>query len=118
MRATLVIVENDRDHQPANVLVEKLMDFTDPSDQARLIAQARLIEAYERSRWPRRAPTLPQLLTYLMDQHRLTRAQLAEFLGTPSRVSEIMTGKRELSMTMVRKVRDRFHAQPGVVRGC
>src|ERR1700689_799418 len=78
MKATLVIVENDRDHQQAKALVEKLMDFTDPSDRARLIAQARLIEVYERSRWPRRTPTLPQLLTYLMDQHGLTRAQPAE----------------------------------------
>ena len=117
MKATLVIVENDLDHQQAKALVEKLMDSTDPSDQARLIAQARLIEAYEQSRWPRRTPTLPQLLTYLMDQHGLTRAQLAEFLGTPSRVSEIMTGKRELSMSMVRKVRDRFHVSADVLIG-
>ena len=56
MKATLVIVENDRDHQQAKALVEELMDSTDPSDQARLIAQARLIEAYEQSRWPRRRP--------------------------------------------------------------
>jgi HTH-type transcriptional regulator/antitoxin HigA len=117
MKATLVIVENDRDHRQAKALVENLMDSTDPSDQARLIAQARLIEAYEQSRWPRRVPTLPQLLTYLMDQHDLTRAQLAEFLGTPSRVSEIMTGKRELSMSMVRKVRDRFHVSADVLIG-
>jgi antitoxin component HigA of HigAB toxin-antitoxin module len=30
-------------------------------------------------------------------------------LGTASRVSEVLTGKRELSMTMVRKLRERFH---------
>ena len=83
MGATLVIVENDRDHLQAKALVERLRDTTDPSDQARLIAQARLIEAYEQSGWPRRTPTLPQLLTHLMDQHGLTRAQLAEFLATP-----------------------------------
>jgi antitoxin component HigA of HigAB toxin-antitoxin module len=47
MKATLVIVENDRDHQQAKALVEKLVESADPSDQARLIAQARLIEAYE-----------------------------------------------------------------------
>jgi HTH-type transcriptional regulator/antitoxin HigA len=117
MKALLVIVENDRDHQQAKALVEKLMESADPSDQARLIAQARLIEAYEQSRWRRRVPTLPQLLTYLMDQHGLTRAQLAEFLGTASRVSEIMTGKRELSMSMVRKVRDRFHVSADVLIG-
>lgn len=92
------------------------MDSTDPSDQARLIAQARLIEAYELNRWPRRVPTLPELLSYLMDQHGLTRTDLAELLGTASRVSEVMTGKRELSMSMVRKLRDRFHAVERVDR--
>jgi HTH-type transcriptional regulator/antitoxin HigA len=74
-----------------------------------MVAQARLIEAYERSRWPRRAPTLPDLLNYLMDQHGLSRNDLVPLLGTASRVSEVMNGKRELSMTMVRKLRERFH---------
>lgn len=68
-----------------------------------------MIEAYERVRWPRRAPSLPDLLTYLMDQHELSRADLVPLLGTLSRVSEVMTGKRELSMSMVRKLRERFH---------
>jgi HTH-type transcriptional regulator / antitoxin HigA len=93
MKATLVIVENDKDHQQAKALLEKLMNSADPSDQGRLVAQARLIEAYEQGRWPRRIPSLPEILSYLMDQHGLTRAELAEFLGTPSR-SEVMTGKR------------------------
>jgi HTH-type transcriptional regulator/antitoxin HigA len=44
-----------------------------------------------------------------MDQHGLSRADLVPFLGTLSRVSEVMTGKRELSMSMVRKLRERFH---------
>ena len=34
---------------------------------------------------PRRAPSLPDLLTYLMDQHGLSRADLVPPLGTPSR---------------------------------
>jgi HTH-type transcriptional regulator/antitoxin HigA len=73
-----------------------------------MVAQARLIEAYERSRWPRRAAALPDLLNYLMDQHGLSRNDLVPLLGTASRVSEVMNGKRELSMTMVRKLRERF----------
>ena len=117
MKATLVIVENDKDHQQAKALLEKLMNSADQSDQGRLVAQARLIEAYERGRWPRRIPSLPEILSYLMDQHGLTRAELAEFLGTPSRVSEVMTGKRELSMSMVRKLRDRFHISADVLIG-
>src|ERR1700688_1043170 len=108
MKATLFVIENDADHAQAKALIEKLMGSNDPADRARLTAQARLIEAYEHARWPRRAPSLPDLLTYLMDKHGLSRAALVPLLGTPSRVSEELTGKRELSRSMVRKVRDRF----------
>jgi HTH-type transcriptional regulator/antitoxin HigA len=108
MKATLFVIENDRDHAQAKALIEKLMGSDDAADQARMAAQARLIEAYERARWPRRTPSLPDLLTYLMEQHGLSRADLVPLLGTPSRVSEVLNGKRELSMSMVRKLRDRF----------
>jgi len=108
MKATLFVVENDADLTQAKALIEKLMGSNDPADLARMTAQARLIEAYERARWPRRTPSLPDLLTYLMDQHGLSRADLVPLLGTPSRVSEVLTGKRELSMSMVRKLRERF----------
>ena len=108
MKATLIIIENDTDHAQAKALIDELMGSEDAADRARMMAQARLIEAYERSRWPRRRPTLPDLLTYLMDQHGLSRADLVPILGTASRVSEVLNGKRELSMSMVRKLRERF----------
>jgi HTH-type transcriptional regulator/antitoxin HigA len=108
MKATLIIIENDNDHAQAKALIDELMGSERAADRARMMAQARLIEAYERSRWPRRRPTLPDLLTYLMDQHGLSRADLVPLLGTASRVSEVLNGKRELSMSMVRKLRERF----------
>jgi HTH-type transcriptional regulator/antitoxin HigA len=109
MKATLIVLQNDTDHAEAKALVERLMRSSDPADGARLAAQARLIEAYERNRWPRRAPGPAEILTYLMEQHGLTRADLVPLLGTPSRVSEVLSGKRELSMTMVQRLRERFH---------
>lgn len=108
MKATLIIIENDADHAEAKALVQELMASKDPADLARMTAQARLVEAYERTRWPRRSPSVAALLVYLMEQHGLSRADLAPLLGTPSRVSEVLNGKRELSMSMVRKLRERF----------
>src|SRR3984957_11393347 len=108
MKGTLFVIENDADHAQAKALIEKLMGSNDTADRARLTAQARLVEAYERARWPRRAPSLPDLLAFLMDQHGLSRADLVPLLGTPSRVSEVLTGKRELSMSMARNLRERF----------
>jgi HTH-type transcriptional regulator/antitoxin HigA len=109
MKATLIVIQNDADHAEAKALVEKLMGSSEPGDLARMTAQALLIEAYERVRWPRRTPALPDLLKYLMDQHGLTRADLVPLLGTARRVSEVLNGKHELSMSMMRKLRERFH---------
>ena len=39
----------------------------------------------------------------------MTRADLVPRLGTASRVSEVMSGKRELSMAMVKRSCERFH---------
>jgi HTH-type transcriptional regulator/antitoxin HigA len=43
-----------------------------------------------------------------MDQHGLTRADLVPILGTPRRVSEILRGKKGLSMAMAQRLRARF----------
>ena len=109
MKATLIVIQNDADHAEAKTLVGKLMGSNDPEDGARLAAQARLIEAYERNRWPRRASAVADILTYLIEEYSLSRADLVPLLGTPSRVSEVLNGKRELSMAMVQRLRARFH---------
>ena len=109
MKATLIVIQNEADFIEAKALVEAMMTSEDPKDRARMVAQARLLEAYERVKWPRRPATLPSLLLYLMDQHGLSRADMVPLLGTSSRVSEVLNGKRQLSLTMVRRLRERFN---------
>lgn len=79
-----------------------------PADLARLEAQARLIAAYEEAKWPRRPPSPAEIVRYRMDQHGLTRADMVPILGTASRVSEVLQGKKGLSMTMVQRLRACF----------
>jgi HTH-type transcriptional regulator/antitoxin HigA len=57
MDATLIVIDSEAELARANALVEKLMTSDRPSDTARLQAQARLIAAYEETKWPRRAPS-------------------------------------------------------------
>jgi HTH-type transcriptional regulator/antitoxin HigA len=108
MDATLVVIDNDAELVRARALVERLMTSDDPADIARLQAQARLIAAYEETKWPRRPPGTAEMIRYLMDQHGLSRADLVPILGTPSRVSEVLRGKKGLSMTMVQRLRAQF----------
>jgi HTH-type transcriptional regulator / antitoxin HigA len=108
MDATLIVIDSDVELARAQALADRLMASDDPADLARLAAQARLIEAYERARWPRRAVSTAEMIRYLMDQHGLTRADMVPILGTASRVSEVLRGKKGLSMTMVQRLRARF----------
>jgi HTH-type transcriptional regulator/antitoxin HigA len=45
----------------------------------------------------------------MLEQHDMTRADLAQVLGGRSRVSEFFSGKRELSKTQALALRDLFH---------
>jgi HTH-type transcriptional regulator/antitoxin HigA len=108
MDATLVLIDRDSELARARALVERLWDSNAPADLARLEAQARLIAAYEERKWPRRPAKVADLIRHLMDQHGLTRADMVPILGTPSRVSEVLRGKKGLSMTMVQRLRARF----------
>jgi HTH-type transcriptional regulator/antitoxin HigA len=108
MDATLIVIDSDAELARARALVDRLWDSDDPGDIARLNAQARLIAAYEEGKWPRRLPSTADLIRHLMDQHGLTRADLVPLLGTPSRVSEVLQGKKGLSMGMIQRLRARF----------
>ena len=68
-----------------------------------------LIALYEESKWPRRPPSTADLIRHLMDQHGLTRAGPgADPAASASRVSEVLRGKKGLSMAMVQRLRARF----------
>ena len=115
MDATLILIDGDAELARARGLVDRLWQSDDPADIARLAAQARLIAAYEESKWPRRPPSTADLIRHLMDQHGLTRTELVPILGTPSRVSEVLRGKKGLSMAMVQRLRARFRVSADVL---
>ena len=115
MDATLIVIDSDAELARARALIDKLWDSQDPADAARLEAQARLVAAYEERKWPRRVPSTADLLRHLMEQHGLTRADMVPLLGTPSRVSEVLRGRKGLSMAMVQRLRARFRVPADVL---
>ena len=102
------MIDSDAELARARKLVDRVWRSDDPADIGRLQAQVRLIAAYEETKWPRRPPSTAEMIRHLMDQHGLTRADLVPILGTASRVSEVLRGKKGLSMTMVQRLCARF----------
>jgi HTH-type transcriptional regulator/antitoxin HigA len=73
-----------------------------------------LIEDYEEKNYqlPKASPL--EVIAFLMDQHGLKQKDLADVFGTPSIVSEVMNGKRELNKAQIRRLSERFHVSPEV----
>ncbi len=67
-----------------------------------------LIEDFESKHHelPKASPV--EVLRFLMDQHSLRQRDLLDVFGSPSIVSEVLSGKRELSKDHIRKLAERF----------
>jgi HTH-type transcriptional regulator/antitoxin HigA len=65
---------------------------------------AMLIEACERVRWPMLEADPVDVIRYRMETHGYTQAGLARVLGSRACASEIMRGKRPLSLSMIRRL--------------
>jgi HTH-type transcriptional regulator / antitoxin HigA len=71
-----------------------------------------LIEDFEEKRYqlPQAQPL--DALRFLMDQHGLKQKDLVDVFGTPSIVSEVLSGKRELNKDHIERLSERFHVSP------
>jgi HTH-type transcriptional regulator/antitoxin HigA len=68
-----------------------------------------LIEEYDRKHYPL-APAQPhKMLTFLLEQRGLEPHDLCSVLGSKSRVSEILSGKRAVSKSHPKKLAAFFH---------
>src|ERR1700682_6048466 len=71
---------------------------------------ALIVEDYERKRWPVEPPDAIDAIRYRMETGGYTQADLGRLLGSRQRASDILTGKRSLTMRMAW----RLHREWGV----
>ncbi len=71
-----------------------------------------LIEDFEEKQYelPRAKPL--DVLHFLMDQHGLKQKDLVDVFGTPSIVSEVLSGKRDLNKDHIKRLSERFDVSP------
>ncbi|MFZ1404943.1 MAG: transcriptional regulator, partial [Anaerolineae bacterium] len=65
-----------------------------------------LIEQYEKERFPIGLPDPVEAIEFRMDQAGLTRKDLIPYIGSQSKVSEVLNHKRPLSVAMIRALHD------------
>ena len=72
----------------------------------RLDILATLIDAYEAQRYPMDWPDPIEAIRFRMEQQKLTRKDLEPFIGTRTRIAEVLNRKRSLSISMIRRLHD------------
>jgi HTH-type transcriptional regulator/antitoxin HigA len=91
-RATLARIESIFDAKPG----------TSAGDELELLLL--LVETYEDREHPIDLPDPIAALKFRMGQDDLRPKDLAPFIGSKSRVSEVLSGRRPLSLSMIRKL--------------
>jgi len=108
-------ITDERDYEEATRVADELlgigaMDEGHPSHSL-FMTISDLIYAYDQRHYPVPKVSGVQILRFLMEQHDLKQNQLPE-IGRQSVVSEILAGKRSLTVDHIRNLSARFGISP------
>jgi HTH-type transcriptional regulator/antitoxin HigA len=101
------VIKTDAEYEEALVRLDELLDAepgTSEGDEFELWAT--LISTYEEAEFPIDLPDPIAAIRFRMEQAGLKQVDLVSYIGSASRVSEILKGKRSLSLSMIRKLHE------------
>ena len=103
-------IHSAADHTAALSKIESLWDAKPGTrDGDTLEVLATLVEAYERQHTPIFPPDPVEAIKFRLEQQGKSRRDLEPILGTRARVSEILGGRRSLSLAMIRGLHRALH---------
>ncbi len=89
-------IETETEYEAALAYAESLMDAQpDSPEEDDLKTIVLLIEAYEDENFPIGLPDPIAAIEFRMDQQGLTRQDLVPYIGSPSKVSEVLNGSQQ-----------------------
>ena len=99
------LIKTDADYAAALGRIEELFDAkpgTPEGDELDLLVT--LVGWYEDEKFPMDLPSPVEAIRFRMDQQGLKPKDLVPYIGSAPKVSEVLSGKRQLSLTMIRKL--------------
>ncbi|MFC2086037.1 type II toxin-antitoxin system HigA family antitoxin [Bacteroidota bacterium] len=106
---SLIKTDEQLDEALAEIGVLLDLDDTTPEQEDKIELLSLVIEAYESKRFQFEKPDPVDMIEFAMDQHNLRQRDLIPILGSRSRVSEILTRKRRLTLKMMRALHSEYH---------
>lgn len=98
-------IKTEHDYETALNRVEELWGAkkdTPEGDEFDLLVT--LVEAYEMKHFPIVPPDPIDAIKFRMEQMGMTKADMVKYLGSQSRVSEILNRKRRLTLGMIKSL--------------
>ena len=109
------IIKTDSEYQATLARIEKIFDArtgTPKGDELELLLL--LAETYEEKVYPIDPPDPIAALRFRMEQAGLKPKDLVPYIGSKSKVSEVLNGRRPLSLSMIRRLVDGLHLPPEI----
>jgi len=101
------VIKTPEQHEAALAEVARLVALS-PSPNSReseeLELLATLIEMYEKESFPIERPTPVEAIQFRMEEQDLRQRDLIPYIGSKSKVSEVLSGKRPLTLSMIRSL--------------
>ena len=104
------VIKTEEDYNQTLKRLEEIFHAPSDSeegDEAEILSI--LIEKYEDEHYPIEAPDPIEAIKFRMEQMGMDNKDLAEIIGYKSRVSEIFSGKRKLSLKMIRNLHEKLN---------
>ena len=108
MRA-IKAIRNDADHDAALARIEAVMNAGPGTPRGEeLDVLTDLVEHYEEKHVPMGFPSAIAAIEFRLEQAGLSPRDLIPFIGSRAKVSEVLSGKRPLTMAMARALHEHF----------
>ncbi|QMU65140.1 MAG: transcriptional regulator [Flavobacteriaceae bacterium] len=99
------LIKTTQDYDTAISRIEELWGAkkdTPEGDELDLLVT--LVESYEMKHYPILPPDPIDAIKFRMEQMEMTKADMVQYLGSQSRVSEILNRKRSLTLKMIKSL--------------
>ena len=101
------IIKTEAEYEATLARIEALMDAEPDSPQEEeLKLLVLLVEKYEAERYPIDLPDPVEAIKFRMEQEGLEPKDIIQYIGSQSKVSEVLNYKRPLSLNMIRRLQE------------
>ncbi len=100
-------IRTEDDYQAVLARIDALMDAVPGSDKAdELEVLTTLVELFEEEHFPIDLPDPITAIKFRMEQEGLSQSDLAPIFGSRAKVSEVLSGRRKLTLKMIRALNE------------